>query len=659
MRVKNKRLLNLFHLLINTFSDNKNEINNNVIISKLIKQNNKRIYIISLLAVPIYFLLAMNFLFLVNPSNEIEIIWRRNLIVSQCILLFLFIIYSIIFKKFSNFNQITIKMKIFQIVFIYSIFSFGIIVTVIDQLVTSSITPFIIVCFLNGILIFAKPKISLINNFVAYMFFYFLIGITQNNQTILTSNRVNGIVISGIGVALSTILWQVNYSNIKQKIIIENQNKEISTKAMFQKVISEISFNFINVGIDNIKYKINEALIETFDLIKANQIILGEVDPEKNTIINVFEFYRQNHSRTIFIEKNDNIKSIKFSEIFFSESVKEKNNVGELQPDFILPLVKNNKIFGILAVYLSKDKPKLLKDEIEALKIIGNIFSDAFLKINIDNSRKIAEMKIIEKNKELEKYNNKITSSINYAKKIQYSILPKKHELNEIFNDYFVIWKPKDIVGGDFFWINRLKEGFLVSVIDCTGHGVPGALMAMTTNAVLNRIVDSCYEKNPSKILKELNIIMKKNLHNENVYKKNVFKSDDGLDIAMCYVVNNKLYFSGAGISLYYRKDDKITRIIPNRQGIGYSRSKQEYNYDLHEIIIHDNNSFYLTTDGYLDQNDNKSNKRFGRNRFIQMIEENMDKSLSEQKEIYENELLNHQGNELQRDDITFIGFSL
>ena len=260
-------------------------------------------------------------------------------------------------------------------------------------------------------------------------------------------------------------------------------------------------------------------------------------------------------------------------------------------------------------------------------------------------------------NQELSAKNKKIMDNINYAQHIQEAILPARGKIDEWLKEYFIIWQPRDLVGGDFYWIREIEDKILIAVIDCTGHGVPGALMTMTADAILNRIVDIDRIKDPAKVLKELNIGIKETLHKNN----NDPKKDDGLDMGLCSVDKNKkqILFAGAKISLYYNDEDGIVRIKGDRESIGYQRSKKEYEYTNHEIDTKENRNFYMTSDGYLDQNGEEENKRFGRKRFIKTLEEIYDMNLDQQKNQLIKELKKHAGSEEQRDDITVLGFRI
>ncbi|SMC51762.1 SpoIIE family protein phosphatase [Sporomusa malonica] len=266
------------------------------------------------------------------------------------------------------------------------------------------------------------------------------------------------------------------------------------------------------------------------------------------------------------------------------------------------------------------------------------------------------EKQVNERTRELAEKNQRIIDSIDYAKRLQESILPTAEELRTILGDYFILWKPRDIVGGDFYWVRRIDDDrSLVALADCTGHGVPGAFMTMAVNSILNHIVDQNHT-DPADILAELNRRMKATLHRNDQCRM----VDDGLDIAICCIEKNeRLTFAGAKIPLYIKRGDQIHVIKGDKRSIGYRRSSNDLEFTNHSWEIEAQDRFYLTTDGYIDQNGGVKDYPLGRKKLIQAIIEQDAKPLPEQQEAFEAVLSNYMGNESQRDDITIVGFSL
>jgi serine phosphatase RsbU (regulator of sigma subunit) len=260
-----------------------------------------------------------------------------------------------------------------------------------------------------------------------------------------------------------------------------------------------------------------------------------------------------------------------------------------------------------------------------------------------------------EKTLELQDRNTKIMDSIEYAKIIQESILPTPSELRKIFADYFIIWKPCDMVGGDFYWMKKLIHGYVIAVGDCTGHGVPGALMTMAANSILNYIVNETNCQNPALILKSFNRAFKATIN-----KKDSLKIvNEGLDLGICYFDQDKLIYAGAKTALYIKGLQGLKVISGDGKGVGYKHVDDDYDFRNTTHYFHEEDTFIITTDGYLSQNGGEKNFSFGRKKFEQMIK-NCDLSdLAQAKQVIEAELLQYMNVESQRDDITVIGFKI
>jgi serine phosphatase RsbU (regulator of sigma subunit) len=334
-----------------------------------------------------------------------------------------------------------------------------------------------------------------------------------------------------------------------------------------------------------------------------------------------------------------------------------------------VPLLLKNRMIGLIAVFNKKTGHGFSNDDQRLLSIIGSqsaqVITNALMYDELQKHREHLEELVKERTSELKDKNEKIMSGIDYAQRLQLSILPREEKICQYVSQYFITWKPSETVGGDFYWFYCVEDpvhkcsskNFLLAVVDCTGHGVPGAFMTMTANSVLNHIAYNICNNDPAKILQELNRIIHHTLNQDTP----TALSDDGLDIGLCFVNfdEKKLIYAGAKLSLFYCTGQNIIEIKGNRQSIGYKRSKQDYQYTNHEIQLEGDEVFYITTDGYLHQNGEKDDRKFGKERFKEMIRENHKKPLSMQKEIIETTLVKYMGKEPQRDDITVIGFKL
>jgi serine phosphatase RsbU (regulator of sigma subunit) len=260
-----------------------------------------------------------------------------------------------------------------------------------------------------------------------------------------------------------------------------------------------------------------------------------------------------------------------------------------------------------------------------------------------------------EKTLELQDRNTKIMDSIEYAQLIQESILPTPSELRETFADYFIIWKPRDMVGGDFYWMKKLNHGYVIAVGDCTGHGVPGALMTMAANSILNYIVNETNCQNPALILKSFNRVFKATINKKDGLKR----VNEGLDLGIGYFDQDQLIYAGAKTALYIKGPQGVKVISADGKGVGYTHVNDDYDYRNTTHPIHEEDVFVITTDGYLSQNGGEKDFSFGRKRFEQVIKNNDLSDLAQAKQVLEAELQSYMNGESQRDDITVIGFKI
>ena len=273
------------------------------------------------------------------------------------------------------------------------------------------------------------------------------------------------------------------------------------------------------------------------------------------------------------------------------------------------------------------------------------------------------ELKVAKRTQEIQKIHKHTQDSIEYASLIQSALIPNDKVFSNYFSDYFTIWQPKDIVGGDIYLFEELrdKDECLLMIIDCTGHGVPGAFVTMLVKAIERQIVAKINNSNeivsPANLLGVFNKNMKQLLKQENINSI----SNAGFDGGIIYY-NKKdkiLKFAGAETALFYVENGEQKILKGNRYSVGYKKCMIDYEYKEHIINLKDKMQFYLTTDGYLDQNGGKKGFPFGKKSFTSLLKENFTKSFKNQKEILLDSLLNYQNLEERNDDITMIGFQI
>ena len=274
----------------------------------------------------------------------------------------------------------------------------------------------------------------------------------------------------------------------------------------------------------------------------------------------------------------------------------------------------------------------------------------------------ITELETIRK--EIEDIHKNTKDSIEYASLIQHSLIPDNILFKNYFEDYLTIWHPKDIVGGDIYLFEELrdKNECLLMVIDCTGHGVPGAFVTMLVKAIerqiTSRISHSDEIVSPAKILSIFNTSMKHLLKQED---ENSI-SNAGFDGGILYYnkKENIIRFAGAEVPLFYFDENKEFQIIKgDRHSIGYKKSDANYQFKEHTIELKSGMQFYLTTDGYLDQNGGEKSFPFGKKRFKQLLEEYKDEAFCDQQEILLDTMAQYQGEEERNDDITIVGLKI
>jgi len=273
----------------------------------------------------------------------------------------------------------------------------------------------------------------------------------------------------------------------------------------------------------------------------------------------------------------------------------------------------------------------------------------------------IARLRLAESNEILnaqkviiEENHQNITDSIRYAEKIQHSILPRTENIRQHLPESFVLFKPKDIVSGDFYWYARIGEKSVIAAIDCTGHGVPGALMSMLGNSLLTRIVIDLGITEPAKILNELRIGVINSL------KKNGSDSaNGGMDMALCTIdhANKKLEFAGAFNPLWFIRGGELQSIRADRMPIGRYMHKTNEPFTNHVIDLEAGDTFYIFSDGFQDQFGGPNNRKFGAKSLKSLLLDIHQKPMESQQEILDDTLEKWRGAEEQIDDVVLIGF--
>jgi|TARA_R110000782_G_scaffold231061_1_gene317400 serine phosphatase RsbU (regulator of sigma subunit) len=252
----------------------------------------------------------------------------------------------------------------------------------------------------------------------------------------------------------------------------------------------------------------------------------------------------------------------------------------------------------------------------------------------------------------LEEKNKEITDSITYAKRIQNAILPSDTTVKEYLPNNFVLYLPKDIIAGDFYWLERKDDNILFAAADCTGHGVPGAMVSVVCNNALNRTVREYGLTNPAEILNKTREIVVQE------FEKSDEDVKDGMDISLCCLDLSGSYailqWAGANNPLWIIRKHELIEVKPNKQPIG--KTDNPLSFTTHEIQLQKGDTIYVFTDGFADQFGGPKGKKFMYKPFKELLLSIQNKTMEEQKIVLEQHFENWRGNIEQVDDVCVIG---
>ncbi|MCX6294560.1 MAG: SpoIIE family protein phosphatase [Bacteroidetes bacterium] len=322
-------------------------------------------------------------------------------------------------------------------------------------------------------------------------------------------------------------------------------------------------------------------------------------------------------------------------------------------------------IKNLLAECISKKMGTSYESE-NITKNMGRRWFQSILSLIFDENDQLQNLLVIDSDittikqieEELRQKNKDITDSIHYAKRIQQSILPSTHKIKELLPDSFIFYQPKDIVSGDFYWMEGIENNskIIVTAVDCTGHGVPGALLTIIGNDLLNHIVNELKITKPSEILREMNagIINRFSLIEDS-------SSREGMDMSLITIdksaENINIKFSGAYNSLFFIRENELFVLDAMRQHIGSIPREQRHEISEHQFEVKKGDMVYIFSDGYADQLNGSTGKKFMKGKFKELLLDIHRKPMSEQKKILEKTHHEWRGNTFQTDDMLVMGF--
>lgn len=435
---------------------------------------------------------------------------------------------------------------------------------------------------------------------------------------------------------------EVNYFNTRLlseigQFVSSTLNLEAIFDELYQKVGQLMDAEIFGVRIFNIELNVLECKYTI-----ENGVRLDEIEIEMSDGDN-YNVWCVNQRKGLLI--NDNKKE-------YSKYVKKiRVTQGEMPHSLLFyPMIVENKMIGVITIQSFK-KNAYQHYHLDILKTLASYIGTV-----VDNAAlyNTLEKKVEERTLELKGKNEDITASINYAKRLQKGILPSRNFIQQLLPESFVYFKPKDIVSGDFYWVDRTQSKILFAVVDCTGHGVPGAMMSIIGRNLLDQAVNEKGMTLSSEILNFLQVGLSSAFGQTGDNRADLY---DGMDLALCCLDlnTNMLDFAGANNSLHLVQDNEL--IVLKGDKVGITAEYQISNsYKNIEIEIKSGDMIYLTSDGYADQFGGERYKKFTYARMNQLFEDIHTLSMDEQYNRLKDEINAWKGKRDQIDDICVMG---
>lgn len=373
--------------------------------------------------------------------------------------------------------------------------------------------------------------------------------------------------------------------------------------------------------------------MENIDLEKDVLFAFSQVYEKRGDFTKAYKYFTAYTSLKDQILSTETIKKIADMQIRYETEKKEK----ELQ-------VKESLLFQ------QTEKNKRLYNLIVFVIVLLGSISTAVIFIARQNQ------KIKKANELLEQQKQKITDSIEYASRIQNAVLPPERIQKEVLTNHFVMFRPRDIVSGDFYWMTRVKNYSVVAAVDCTGHGVPGAFMSMLGATLFNEVVNKTEWKTAADILNAVREQIKLALHQTD----DESSTSDGMDCALCVIdyEAGKMQFAGAHNPLYQIRNKELTEFEGDRMPLGvYMLQESPFNYT--EIDIQKGDCYYIFSDGYCDQFGGSKGRKFFTRNLKQLLVDVNPLDLQEQKLKIEQTFDDWKGEHRQIDDVVVVGFKI
>ncbi|GAB6097223.1 trifunctional serine/threonine-protein kinase/ATP-binding protein/SpoIIE family protein phosphatase [Desulfatiferula olefinivorans] len=327
-----------------------------------------------------------------------------------------------------------------------------------------------------------------------------------------------------------------------------------------------------------------------------------------------------------------------------------------------LPVLNQGQVTAVL-YFENNLAPNVFREErIELLTILASqaaiAIDNARLYEHLEDNVRVRTRELHQSLADVEEANRRILDGIRYSALIQKAMLPDMASVRHSLPRSFFIWQPRDIIGGDIYYVEPVASGVVLVVVDCTGHGVPGAFMTILAVTGLRRIIHEDHETDPARILKHLNGFVKNALGPN----RSPGNADDGMDAAVCFInsASRQLTFAGAHMPLYLIRNGRFEDIRGDHQSLGYASSDIRFDFTRHTVEASSEPlACYLFSDGFVDQLGGAERRRFGTRRFKECLVAHHAKPFDEQKDELLRALNRHRGTQAYTDDVTVVGFTV
>ncbi|MBS4013542.1 MAG: tetratricopeptide repeat protein [Bacteroidetes bacterium] len=500
-----------------------------------------------------------------------------------------------------------------------------------------------------------------------------------------------------IAISLSS-LGEIYYKQQQYKTALKffndgyKKNLEIGNKTRISTSLVELGMTYLKLN--NIAkalefaqqgYKVSKELNFVESIEKA-AALLKDIYEKQGDYKTAFKYYQEEMLMKDSILNEENLRSTLRQQARFEYEIKaisdsiqmvEEKKVSEaklLARDEQLKRSNLQKIVLAAGIVIALMFSLVMYRNYKVKKEANVLLAEQFAEINQKNEEITSQRDEIETQRDIlikqktfiENQNKAITDSINYAKRIQQALLPDLSVLTDLsfdnpgISDSFILFKPKEIVSGDFYWANRINNHLIVALADCTGHGVPGGFMSMMGMSFLNEIVN----KQESFVASEILNILRDHVSDalKQAGKKDEFDTPilDGINIVLVVidVDNLELQYSGSYNPLWMIRNSELSIFKTDLTTIGIL-GKNKGSFTNHQIKLQRGDTFYMFSDGYIDQFDEEGNQRFKYSRFKQLLLSIHSKPLYEQRQLLEETFYSWKGNNDQIDDVTILGFKI